>query len=72
MALCERFGWTWDELDEQDMTRIFPAVAAANIRDALARVRQWADLAAAGRKPPHPSDADMRIWSAAQKAKQHA
>ena len=36
--LCDRFGWTFDELDTQDMTRVLPAVGAANTRDALQRI----------------------------------
>lgn len=72
MTLCERFGWTWSELDEQDMTRVLPAVTAANIRDSLQRVRGWADSAAAGRHPAHPSESDMRAWRISQEALKHA
>ena len=67
MALCERFGWTFSALDEEDMTRVYPAVGAANMRAALQRVQQWADAAAAGRKPAFPSGNELRLWQEAKR-----
>lgn len=60
MALAERFGWTWDELMEQDMSQVLPAVAAANIHAAVQRVYQWQDAAGRGANVPLPSDDDLR------------
>lgn len=69
----ERFGWTMQELDEQDEARLLPSVAAANIYAAVARVRPALDAAAASgdlSRAPRPDD--LRAWQMVQKARKHA
>lgn len=72
MVLAERFGWTWDELDEQDMSRVIPAVAASNIHAAVRRVHHWLEEApkalAKKYELPQPSDDDMRTWTMVKQA----
>ena len=60
-------GWTFEELDRQDSTRVIPALRAANIRAALYRVLsvmnatpQQITAFAEGGLPIDP--ADMKIW----------
>ena len=43
MQLCERFGWTLEELDEQDMARVLSGIAGEHVRRALLRVRDAID-----------------------------
>ena len=62
VILCDRFGWTLTELDEQDMSRVLPAVSAANIHAALARVRGWGQAAGRGQKVAPPSEHDLTVW----------
>lgn len=63
-SLLERFGWTLQELDEQDESRLFPAVGAMNIADSLRRTLGWMDRAGQGDKhAPKPSKRDMQIWA---------
>jgi len=57
--ICERFGWTLDEFDRQDMARVMPALAAQNTRRALQRTNQF--LESLGRIKP--SENDMAIYS---------
>lgn len=64
MSLAERFGWTWSELDEADMSQVLPAVAASNIYQAYRRYASWAPAAAQNPNIPFPSDDDGRIWAA--------
>lgn len=72
MALCERFGWTWAELDEQDEAQVLPSVAAANVSAALGRVKGWMEAAGAGGRIAQPSAADWKMWKAAQDARKQA
>ena len=67
VILCDRFGWTLTELDEQDMSRVLPAVSAANIHAALARVVGWRNAAGNGRKMPLPSEQDLATWGDVQR-----
>ncbi len=60
MSLAERFGWTFTELDEQDMSLVLPAVSAANIYAAVSRVNGWMDAAGRGANVMLPSDDDLR------------
>lgn len=70
MSLCERFGWTWQELDEQDEAQVLPSVAAANVYAALGRVRGWMEQSAMpGSRAAKPSEADWKMWKSAQDAK---
>ena len=62
VTLAERFGWTFAELDEQDDTRVLPAVSAANIHAALSRVAGWRNAAGNGQKVPLPNERDLAIW----------
>ena len=50
-------------LDEADAARLYPAVSAANIAAALARVIRWMEMAGSGLKIGKPSENDLRIWS---------
>lgn len=68
VSLCERFGWTWTELGEQDEAQVLPAVAAANVSAALGRVKAWLNAAGAGAKVGAPGEADWKMWKAAQDA----
>ena len=68
VVLAERFGWTWQELDEQDMSLVLPAVSAANIHAAVKRVHHWLDVAGAGHQIPMPSPDDMKILAAVKAA----
>ena len=66
VTLMDRFHWTLTELDEQDESRLIPAVAAANIHAALARVSAWQTAAVRG-KVALPSDADLAVWGDVQR-----
>ena len=59
--LARRYGWTFSQLDEEDMSRVLPSVAAANIHAALTRIYGWLDAAGRGANVPWPSDDDLRI-----------
>lgn len=69
IRLMERFGWTMQELDDTDEARLFPALAAANISDAVRAVRAWLDAAGSGRKVEKPSAGVWKLWQTAQDAK---
>ena len=43
VQLCERFGWTLEELDTQDMARILPGIAGEYVRHTLMRVQAAID-----------------------------
>ncbi len=58
--LAQRYGWTFSELDEQDDSRVLPAVRASNVYAALARINGWMDAAGRGANVPLPSDDDLR------------
>lgn len=68
VTLAERFGWTWTELNEQDMSQVLPAVAASNIYAALKRVTSGLERAALGNAAALPSEDDLRIWRAVTQA----
>lgn len=71
VTLMERFHWTLDELDEADMSRVLPAVAAANIYSALARVMPAMNAAAAsGDLNRAPREDDLKVWFEVQQAQQ--
>ena len=55
-------GWTFEELDRQDMTRIYDGLAAANIRNALDRVRDWVDSGGRARVSRY----EWTIWKQVQ------
>lgn len=44
------------------MSRVLPAVSAANIHAALARVRGWGQAAGRGQKVAPPSEHDLTVW----------
>jgi hypothetical protein len=69
VALCERFGWTWTELDEQDDSRVLPAVTAANLSAAAARIPAWLNSAGQGAKAAQPPASDWAAWKLVQDAK---
>ena len=39
--ICERFGWTFTQLDDEDQDRVYTAVSLANVRDCVNRIKQW-------------------------------
>lgn len=59
MTLCERFGWTFAELDEQDEARLLPAVKLANTHAALQRAQR----AINARAHPDPGDLEIFGWA---------
>lgn len=59
--LCERFGWTLDELDTQDESRVMPGLRLANIRAAIQRVRKAIDGGGL------PSGDDLEVYGWAEK-----
>ena len=65
VGLCERFGWTFTELDEQDMARVLPAVGASNVAAALRNVNAYLD--SNGRMKPTAHD--MTMYQIAKDAK---
>ena len=58
VELCERFGWTFTELDEQDMPRVLRGVAAANLRAALGRVTAYVET----HGKLKPTEGDFKLW----------
>lgn len=56
--LCEKFGWTLDELDGQDESRVLPGVRAAVLRSRLENVRAF--LETQGRMKA--TDRDLEVW----------
>jgi len=62
--ICERFGWTFTELDNEDQDRVYTAVALANIRDCVSRIKQW--LSSSGKS--HIDERDLEIWGVIMKA----
>lgn len=61
--LCERFHWTFTELDSQAEERVIPAVFLMNIRDSLRRINAF--LESHGRIKP--SDRDFELYDYARK-----
>ena len=43
--IAERFGWTFSELDNEDVDRVYTGFALQNVRDSVSRVRSWLDHA---------------------------
>jgi len=64
--LCERFGWTLDQLDEQDMPRVLQGAYAANIRAALRRVETF--LHSFGKVKVGQADLEVYGWVMEQMA----
>lgn len=63
--ICEKFGWTFAELDEQDQDRVYAGVVLQNIRDSIQRIKNWVDTL--GRT--HISNDDMELWGTLMKAR---
>ena len=61
--LCERFGWTFTQLDAEDEPRVREGVALSNIRAALGRVQAFLETQGAF----HPSESDWEIWGWAER-----
>ncbi len=67
--LAQRYGWTFSALDEEDMSRVLPAVAAANIYAAYSRVMPALDGAAMSGDPTRlPRAEDVKTYMAVKKA----
>src|SRR3972149_12009361 len=60
LDICERFGWTLDELDRQDMARVMPAISAQNTRRALQRNNLF--LESSGKIKPSEEDLAVYAW----------
>ena len=60
LDLCERFGWTLGELDDQDMARVLPGIVAQNVRASLSRLNTF--LGTLGRVPPSKDDMEVYGW----------
>lgn len=56
--ICERFGWTFDEMDNQDQDRVFASFAMQNIRDVVGRIKNWLDRSG----KTHISQRDMEVY----------
>lgn len=41
--IIERYGWTYDELDNEDQDRVYTGFAIQNVRDSADRIRTWID-----------------------------
>ncbi len=54
--LCERFGWTFNELEEEDESRVMRAVMLMNIRDSLRRVQRSME------QHVLPAESDLEVW----------
>ena len=39
--ICEHFGWTFSQLDEEDQDRVYTSFALQNVRDIINRIRSW-------------------------------
>lgn len=52
--LIKETGWTFDELDRQDMQRVLPALRLAQLRDSAVRVLAY--LETLGEYKPGPED----------------
>lgn len=67
VELLDRFKWTQQELDAQDLGRLFTGVITSNIAASLGRVQAWLDTG--GRV--EPMESDWLLWREIQtKAKQ--
>lgn len=67
VELLDRFKWTQQELDAQDLGRLFTGVITSNIAASLGRVQAWLDTG--GRA--EPMENDWLLWREIQtKAKQ--
>lgn len=62
VELCERFGWTFTELDEQDMGRVLRSISAANLRTALGRVTAYVETHGRAKA----AESDFTLWQWAQ------
>ena len=61
VQLCERFGWTLEELDGQDMARVLPGIAGEHVRHTLMRVRAAID------RFELPNREDFELYSQVEK-----
>ena len=39
--IVERYGWTYDELDNADVDRVYRGYALQNIRERTGRIKAW-------------------------------
>ena len=56
--ICQRFGWTFSELDNEDQDRVFTSFMLQNLRDSSNRIKDWLDH----RGKVHISDHDLEIF----------
>lgn len=56
--IAERFGWTFDQLDQQDESRVMIAIQMMNIHDIYERVMR----AVMSHNTDSISEDDMKIW----------
>ena len=56
--ICERFGWTFTELDEQDEDRVNLVYSLQNVRDRVDRIKAW--LSSVGKTPIDATD--MKLY----------
>ncbi len=69
--LAQRYGWTFSQLDDEDMSRVLPAVAASNIYAAYSRVMPALDAAAMGADASRlPRAEDVKTYMAVKKAQE--
>ena len=56
--ICERFGWTFQQLDNEDQDRVYAGFAMQNIRDSVSRIKDWLDRSGKA----HIGNQDMEVW----------
>ena len=62
--ICQRFGWTFTELDEQDQDRVFASFMLQNLRDSANRIKQWLEHSGKDQISEH----DLEIYEMLSKA----
>ena len=59
VTLCERFGWTLEQLDEQDESRLMEGVKLTGIHSAMQRAQR----AINAHGHPDPQDLEIFGWA---------
>lgn len=65
--MIERYGWTYEQLDESDEDRVMTGYVLQNLRERLGRIKGW--LATQG-KGVQLSEEDLRLYGMVTEAKE--